>query len=129
VYRDSVGVPTICYGATAADHVDLSKVYTKAQCEDMLGKDLPKYDAPLKRCLKPEVYNALPAHRHAALVSLSYNVGGSAVCHSSIVRYLNSGNVKAACDAFLLYDRAGGRVLQGLVNRRQSERALCLQEN
>jgi len=75
-YYDSVHVATICYGATAADHVDLTRVYTKAQCQLMLGRDLPKYDAPLKKCLKPAVYNALPPHRHAALVSLAYNVGG-----------------------------------------------------
>ena len=129
VYRDSVGVKTICYGQTAADGADFSKTYTKAQCGDMLGRDLPKYDAPLKRCLKPEVYNALPVHRHAALVSLSYNVGGRAVCHSSIVHYLNAGNVVAACNSFMLYDRAGGHVLQGLVNRRRAERKLCLMEN
>lgn len=129
VYRDSVGVLTICYGQTAAVGADFSKTYTKAQCQDMLGKDLPKYDAPLKRCLKPEVYNALPAHRHAALVSLSYNIGGVAVCRSSVVRALNADRVREACDDFMRFDRAGGRVLQGLVNRRRSERQLCLQEN
>lgn len=129
VYRDSVGVQTICYGQTAADGADFTKVYTKAQCLDMLGRDLPKYDAPLQRCLKPEVYNALPAHRHAALVSLAYNVGDVAVCHSSVVRDLNAGNIRQACDNFLLYERAGGRVLLGLQRRREAERQLCLMEN
>ena len=129
VYRDSVGVPTICMGQTAADGADFSKTYTKEECTIMLQKDLPKYDAPLKRCIKPEVYNGLPPHRHAALVSLSYNVGAAAVCHSSIVRFLNAGDVREACDSFLLYERAGGRVLKGLQNRRRAERALCLMEN
>ena len=128
-YYDSVHVATICFGATAADHVDLTKVYTKAQCQTMLGTDLPKYDAPLKKCLKPAVYNALPPHRHAALVSLAYNVGDAAVCRSSVVRYLNAGNVPAACQSFMLYDRAGGRVLPGLRSRREQERALCRMDN
>ena len=128
-YYDSVGVATICYGATAADHVDLTKTYTKAQCQAMLGNDLPKYDAQVKRCLKPEVYNDLPPHRHAALVSLTYNVGGGAFCHSSVARYLNAGNVTAACNSFLLYDRGGGRAILGLKRRREQERALFLENN
>ena len=125
-YRDSVGVLTICYGATAADGVDFSKTYTKGQCLDMLARDIPKYDAPLKRCIKPEVYNALPVHRHAALVSLAYNIGSGGVCKSSVVRDLNAGRVQQACNDFLKFDRAGGRVLQGLVNRRRAERVSCL---
>ena len=125
-YHDSVGVLTICYGATAADGVDFSKTYTKGQCLDMLARDIPKYDAPLKRCIKLEVYNALPVHRHAALVSLAYNIGSGGVCKSSVVRDLNAGRVQQACNDFLRFDRAGGRVLQGLVNRRRAERASCL---
>ena len=128
-YRDSVGVLTICDGATAADGVDFSKVYTKADCQRMLGKDLPKYDAPLQRCIKPEVFNSLPIPRHVALISLSYNIGGAAVCKSSIVTFLNEGEVQAACDAFLRYNHAGGRVLEGLTNRRIAERKLCLGED
>jgi lysozyme len=129
MYHDSVGVETICYGQTAADGADFSRVYSKAECMDMLGKDLPKYDAPLKKCLKPEVYDALPPHRHAALVSLSYNVGAAAVCRSSVVHELNAGDVGAACDDFLAFNHAGGRVLPGLTARRQSERQLCLMED
>jgi lysozyme len=129
VYRDSVGVPTICYGATAVDHVDLTRTYTQVQCQIILAVDVPKYDAQLQRCLTPEVYDALPPYRHAALVSFTYNVGGGAVCHSSVAKYLNAGNVAAACNALLQYDHAGGRVLQGLLTRRRAERALCLKDN
>jgi GH24 family phage-related lysozyme (muramidase) len=127
-YRDSVGVETICYGQTAADHADFSKTYTKAQCLQMLKTDLPKYDAPLQRCIKPEVFNSLPIPRHVALISLSYNIGGAAVCKSRIVVDLNAGRVQAACNDFLAYNHAGGRVLKGLSNRRAAERKLCLEE-
>jgi lysozyme len=129
VYRDAVGVPTICYGATAADHVDLTKTYTKAQCQAMLATDIPKYDAQVKSCLTPEAYNALPPNRHAALVSFTYNVGGGAFCKSAVARSLNAGNVNGACNALLLYDHAGGRVLKGLTTRRQEERTLCLRND
>lgn len=128
-YRDVVGVKTICYGATAADGIDFNRTYTKQECLVILAKDLPKYDAPLKRCIKPEIYDALPAHRHAALVSLAYNIGSAGVCRSSVVRDLNAGRVVQACNDFLKFDRGGGRVIQGLVNRRRQERVACLRQD
>lgn len=129
VYRDSVGVPTICYGATAADHVDLTKTYTKVQCQQMLLGDIPKYDAQAQKCLKPDVYASLPPHRHAAIVSFVYNVGGGAFCKSAVARDLNAGNVQGACNALLLYNHGGGRVIAGLTNRRRAERVLCLRSD
>lgn len=128
-YYDTVHVRTVCYGETAADHVDLNRTYTKAECQDLLANSLPKYDAEIKRCLTPAAYAAMPAHRHAAMVSFTYNVGGGAFCKSSVARDLNAGRVSAACDALLLYDRGGGRVIQGLKNRRVAERKLCIQDN
>lgn len=128
-YYDSVGVRTVCYGATAADGVDLHRTYTKQECQDMLARDLPKYDAQVKKCLTPEVYNALPSSRHAAVVSLTYNIGGGAFCKSSVARDLNSGHIQQACDDFLKFNRGGGRVIKGLTNRRQQERVLCLRND
>lgn len=128
-YRDVVGVKTICYGATAADGIDFNRTYTKQECLDILQKDLPKYDAPLKKCIVPSVYDSLPPHRHAALVSLAYNIGSAGVCRSSVVRDLNAGRVTQACNDFLKFDRAGGRVIQGLVNRRRQERVACLRND
>lgn len=124
-YLDSVGVPTICYGATAADHVDMSRTYTKAECQEMLKNDLPKYEAQVERC----IHVAMPPHRNAAILSFTYNVGGGALCKSSVARYLNAGDVRRGCDALLLYNRGGGRVISGLTNRRKSERTLCLRND
>lgn len=125
-YYDIVHVKTVCYGATAVDGVDLNKTYTKAECQAMLAKDLVKYDKQIQTCIAPKTYAALPANRHAALVDLDYNIGQGAFCKSSVVRLLNAGNVTGACNAILLFDRAGGRVVQGLVNRRKAEQKLCL---
>lgn len=125
VYRDAVGVKTICYGQTAADGADFSKVYTKAECEQMLGKDLQRYDAMVHSCIKV----ALPPHREAALVSFVYNLGQGALCHGAVARDLNAGNVAGGCNAMLAYDHAGGRRLAGLTRRRQAERAMCLRSD
>jgi len=128
-YRDAVGVKTVCYGATAADGVDLNRTYTKQECQDMLARDLPKYDELVKKCLTPAAYNALSPSRHAAVVSFTYNLGGGAFCHSAVARALNAGNIPAACNAMLAYDHAGGRVLKGLTNRRREERDLCMRND
>ena len=128
-YRDAVGVKTVCYGATAADGVDLNRSYTKQECQDMLARDLPKYDLQVQHCLTPAAYTAMPPHRHAAVVSFTYNLGGGALCKSAVAKNLNRGNIQAACDAMLAYNRAGGRVLAGLTNRRKAERALCLEND
>ena len=125
VYRDAVGVKTICYGQTAADGADFSKVYTKAECEQMLGTDLQKYDAMVHSCIKM----ALPPHREAALVSFVYNLGQSALCKGAVGRNIEAGNIAAGCKAMLGYNHANGRVLAGLTRRRQAEYLMCLQNN
>lgn len=125
-YRDSVGVLTICYGATAADHVDFSKTYTKAECEQMLGKDLQKYEAQIRPCI-PKI-DTFPPHRLAALVSFAYNLGPHSLC-GPVGRNLNVGNIAAGCNAMRAYNHAGGRVLAGLTRRREAERALCLRND
>ncbi len=44
-----------------------------------------------------------------------------------MARRLNAGDIRGACDALLAWNKAGGRVVQGLTNRRQDERRLCLE--
>lgn len=126
-YHDPVGVETICYGQTAADGADFSKVYSKAECEAMLGRDLARYDNDLKKVLKPDVYAALPLHRHAALISFDYNLGASNL--KRIAPYFNAGNAPAGCNAMLQFNRARGKVLPGLKSRRKLERAYCLRSD
>jgi lysozyme len=133
-YVDRVGTGqpiTWCYGETKSDHPvpAMGTTFTKAECQAILATDLPKYDAQIQKCLTPATYAGLPPYRHAALVSFTYNVGGGAFCKSSIVKYLNAGNPTAACNAMLQYNRGGGKVLQGLVNRRNTERTMCLRSD
>ncbi len=128
-YRDIAGVQTICYGQTAADGADFSKVYTEAECKQMLGTDLQKYDAMVRSC----VHVAMPPHREAAMVSFTYNLGKGALCHGPVARNLNAGNVAGACRAILGYDHARVHgelvVVRGLTRRRQAEYKLCMMDN
>ena len=105
-YYDVVGVETICYGQTVDDGANFSKVYTKAECLQMLGRDLTKYAVMVHGCIKG---STLPPHREAALVSFVYNLGQHALCSGAVARNLNNGNVQAGCRAMLRYDHAAGK--------------------
>jgi lysozyme len=120
-YRDIVGVWTICDGETKG--VRPGDVATPAECDAMLAKSVREYAAGLDACVVP----ALPAKTEAALISWTYNVGVGAACGSTLVKLLNTGNLRAACEQLMRWNRAGGRVVRGLANRRTAERALCLE--
>ena len=54
-------------------------------------------------------------------MSFSYNVGGAAFSNSTLLRNLNAGDIVGATAQFREWNRSGGRVMQGLVNRRDAE--------
>lgn len=62
----------------------------------------------------------------AAYVSLAFNIGVSAFCESTVARKANAGDRSASCKAILMWVYAGGRKIQGLVNRRNAEYRLCM---
>jgi len=119
-YRDIVGVWTVCYGETKG--VQPGDSYSKAECDAMLAREIIAYEAELDRCLRHQV----PVGMKIALVSWTYNVGPGAACRSTLVRKANAGDLTEACRELPRWNRAGGRVIRGLTNRRLSERAMCL---
>lgn len=121
-YRDIVGVPTVCFGETRG--VKMGDRHTREECEAMLGDALKEFEAGMRACLKDP--DGLPEGAYAAFLSVSYNIGTGAFCRSSMARLANAGNLPAACDALLMWNKAGGRVVRGLTNRRIAERELCL---
>lgn len=126
---DPPHVITWCYGRTNFDDntVKAGTHFTKDQCKPLLEADIPKYAAPLFKCVKN--FGDYPMHRQAALISFSYNVGPGTACKSSAVRLLNAGEVQDGCNALMRYTRANGVVLRGLVTRRRDERAYCLRSD
>lgn len=123
-YFDIVGVKTVCYGATAAEGIDLNRSYTPQECRDLLKASLVKYDNGLKACLNRDI----PDSMHVAFISATYNIGVKGFCGSSMARLVNAGDLRGACDALLLWNKASGRVVKGLDNRRQDERRVCLKD-
>lgn len=111
---------TACYGET--ENVRLGERFTKQECDDLLTVKLKRYDAEIGRCIHVD----LPDRTRAAMVSFSYNVGSAGACRSSTIRLMNEGKIRQGCEALMQWTRAQGHVVQGLVNRRAKERALCL---
>lgn len=130
-YVDHVGTGhpiTWCYGETKADGPvpSMSKTFTEAECKTILQQSLTnKYDPEVRKC----IHVPMPPHREAAILSFTFNLGAGPICNGPVGRYLNAGNVPAACNAMLAYDHAGGVRVVGLTNRRKAERELCLRND
>jgi lysozyme len=122
-YADKLAgnIPTVCAGETRG--VKLGDRYTIDECRAMLANALHDYADGARRCVD---FDGMPVSRQIAVVSVTYNIGVGAFCKSSMARKFNSGDVQGACDAFLLWDKAGGIRWRGLTNRRKAERELCL---
>lgn len=123
-YLDLVGVPTVCYGETKG--VTLGDTYTKAQCDAMFSREVLDYRDRLRPAFNAYAVAAMTTPRDVAYTSLAYNVGVSGTAKSTAVRRLNQGDIAGGCEALGWWNKAGGRVVRGLVNRRAEETALCM---
>lgn len=119
-YRDVVNIPTICYGYTHG--VKMGDTKTPKECEDLLVSEVLTVYNQVRKCINVR----LTEGQRAAVVSLAYNVGSSAVCKSTFVKKLNAKD-PTACDELHRWVFAGGREVQGLVNRRKAEWKVCTQ--
>lgn len=124
-YRDIVGIPTICAGSTSGVQMGMRR--TLAECTALLRSEVREYRAGLHRYLSATtIAQRLPPTRDAAFTSLTYNIGIGAAGGSTAVRRLNDANIIGACGAITWWNRAGQRVVRGLVLRRAAERDLCM---
>ena len=130
-YYDPPGVLTVCYGHTGPD-VRKGVLYSKAQCEALLGADMLKAVKAVESCAP-----GLSWQTSAALADAVLNLGPRIVCDarpapngSTLARRLKVGDVVGACQQLVRWDKAkiaGVFVaLPGLTKRRKLEEALCL---
>ena len=123
-YLCSANVPTIGYGSTRYEDGRRISMQdpsiSQEQAERLLRNDLERtvkgvstfVTAKLKQC------------QFDALVSLAYNIGLEAFKRSTLLRKLNAGDYQGAASEFARWNRAGGRVVAGLSNRRERERLM-----
>ena len=123
-YIDPVGIATVCYGDTDSALAVPGASYIRAECLASLERQLIAHAEPVLEAV-PEV--AASPEMTAAFVSLAYNIGPSAFKKSTVVRRFRARDYAGACAAMEMWNKAGGRVLPGLVTRRADERALCEQ--
>jgi GH24 family phage-related lysozyme (muramidase) len=124
-YRDIVGVWTICYGSTRGVHAGM--VATDQQCLALLRAEVAEFRDGLHRYFTSVTISArLPPTRDAAYTSAAFNCGIAGIGRSTATRRLNAGDIAGGCEALTWWNKAGGRVIRGLFERRKRERALCM---
>ena len=121
-YDDGVGVWTIGYGTTIVNGIKVKKgdTCTIEQAKSYMVQDLKKFESAVDTSVKVTITQ----NQFDALVSLAYNIGTGAFKSSTLLKKLNAKDFKGAAAQFDRWNRAGGKVMQGLVNRRAKERKL-----
>ncbi len=133
VYDDAAGLPTIGVGHLLTKNerdsgkiiikgqaVDYSQGLSDQEVIDLLAQDLERFEA----AVNDAVQVALNQNQFDALVSFAFNVGTHAFKSSTLLKKLNQGLYDEVPAQLRRWNKAGGKVIQGLVNRREKEIAL-----
>lgn len=127
-YSDRAYVPvpgdvaTIGFGTT--EGVQMGDTITPPKAVARALQDVAKFEGAVKQC----VHVPLHQFEYDSFIEISYNIGTSAFCGSTLVKKLNAGDYEGACKEILRWDRFHGKPLRGLTIRRQGEYRLCLGE-
>ena len=121
-YRDAVGVPTIGYGATYYPNGNKVKMtdrpITEPQATELLKAMLKNYENTVKMLVTVE----LNQNKFDALVSFVYNLGRANFGKSTLLKKINANpNDESIRAEFKRWNRAGGKILNGLTRRRNEE--------
>lgn len=130
-YDDGVGVQTVGFGSTTRDDggaVQRGDTMSPERAVLRLAQDADRIGREIAACIGGDV--PLYQHEFDAFVSLAYNIGPQAFCRSTIVKRLKQTppDYAGACEAIMMWTRAGGRELPGLRKRREAENAQCIGE-
>jgi lysozyme len=130
IYKDSAGLPTIGVGhlltksELSSGKISINGVsvqyvngLTDTQVLDLLSQDV----RPAGKAVNTNAKVALNQNQFDALVSFTFNVGVGAFTGSTLLKLLNQGQYAEVPNQLLRWTRAGGQIVQGLVNRRQNE--------
>jgi lysozyme len=114
-YKCAAGVWTIGYGHIKG--VTPESVITQEQAEQMLVEELNEYEGYINNM----VTTPLSQNQFDALVSWVYNLGGGNLKASTLLKVVNSGEFDGVPAQIMRWNKAGGKVLEGLTRRRQAE--------
>lgn len=126
-YKCPAGVWTIGWGTTEpinGVNPHEGMVITQQQADELLINNLKGYEDAVNKYVTYRINQ----NQFDALVSFAYNCGNGALKTSTLLKKLNAGDVQGAANEFLRWNKANGKVLNGLTRRREAERKLFLQE-
>ena len=122
VYLDPVNLPTVCVGRMDKK-LKLGQKFTIDECMEMLAEDWKKHQEQLDRAVKVPYKSVW---QQQALTDFTFNLGIGNVQSSTLLKLLNQGKHKEACEQLTRWVKAGGKTLAGLVKRRNKEMPYCL---
>lgn len=124
-YQDSVGVWTIGYGTTIINNqpVKQGMTITQDQALQLVQQEVNKLWSKIESILKVKIND----NQMNALVDFAYNLGFGSLKNSTLMRLVNESKFDEAANQFPRWVYAGGKVLPGLVRRREAEKQLFLQ--
>jgi len=120
-YKCVAGILTIGYGHTGKD-VREGQTITQEEADKLLEGDLKRFEEGVADLVKVPVNS----NQFSALVVFAYNIGLNALSGSTLLKRLNAGDIRGASEQFIRWNRAGGKEIQGLTNRRLAEKDLFL---
>ena len=116
------GAPwTIGWGATGPD-IGPGTVWTQARCDERLVRDIARHAADVARAIGDA---PTTQGQFDSLVSFHYNTG--AIARATLTARHKAGDYAGAAAEFARWNKAGGKVLRGLVRRRAAEAELYAQ--
>jgi len=121
-YRCPANVCTIGYGHTTsagAPPVKDGMTITQQQADDILSRDLHQYETAVTTL----VHQPLNQHQFDVLVDFVYNAGDKNLQSSTLLKKVNAGKFDEVPAELMKWTKGGGKVLPGLVRRRQAESA------
>lgn len=125
VYADSAGHPTVGYGHKD-DSLPIGATFTPEECADFFTTDIQSTE----RCVNSAVTETMAQNEFDAFVSLAFNIGCGNFRSSTIPKRFNQGDIKGAASAWtdpeFIWNKSGGKINNGLTNRRKAERILFL---
>ena len=120
-YKCSAGIWTIGYGHTK--NVREGMQITSEFATLLLVDDLQTFEVGVSQVVKVFLHQ----HQFDALVSFAFNVGLTAFRQSTLLRRLNGGEpAERVAAEFLRWNKAGGKVIEGLTRRRKKESEVFL---
>lgn len=125
-YLCSAGVPTIGYGTTVYPNGIKVKLSDQKITQQLAETFLQHHVNAIEKDVSKLVKVTLTQNQFDALVSFVYNVGLGAFGDSTLLKLLNAGDIDNASKQFERWNKAGGKVSNGLIRRRNAEKALFL---